>query len=390
MRASREKTRLCIVMASHWAAHMGGAQYQAKCILDVLIKRPDLEIFYLARRTPDDLRQYGYEIVRFGSSRRGVGRFLTDLLSLYRALRRLRPAVVYQRGLKAYTGACALYCARHRARLVFHIAHDSDVSPARFAKWGPGTLVRRLERRIAEYGLRRANVIVAQTSDQVAMLRCGFGLEATAVVPNFHPIPAVDDSPRGGSRTRIIWVANFKKRKNPEIFVDMAEAFSGRRDVEFVMIGRAGGQAYARLHERMKQLGNLEYLGELPIERVNEELARSDIFVNTSSAEGFPNTFIQAWLRGTPVVSCFVDPDGCLSRGNAGIFAGGPERLISVVGELLDNPERIRELGESARAYGYANHHPDRAQRLVELLLSGDSPCGEKSRRGIDVPARGS
>ena len=225
--------------------------------------------------------------------------------------------------------------------------------------------------------MRRANVIVAQTRDQDGMLRREFGLEATAVVPNFHPIPASSNSRREGGRMRVLWVANFKARKNPEIFVDLAEAFSERNDVEFVMIGRAGGEGYAQLHERMKHLKNLQYLGELPIERVNEELAHSDIFVNTSSAEGFPNTFIQAWLRGTPVVSCFVDPDACLSQGHAGIVAGSPGRLISVIGELLDNRSRIRELGESARAYGYANHHPDCAQRLVELVLN-------------DFPGRGS
>lgn len=364
------KTRVCIVMGSHWAAQMGGAQYQVKCLLDVLTKRSDVEIYYLAHRTPESLQQDGYQVVRISSKWQGVGRSLTGAWPLYQALRQLRPTVIYQRGLKAYTGVCAFYCVRHGARLVFHIAHDSDVCRERFASWDPAAPVRRLERRIAEYGMGRANVIVAQTMDQKGMLWREYGLEATAVVPNFHPIPASDNSRREGEPMRVLWVANFKRRKNPEIFVNLAEAFSERHDVTFVMIGRAGNEGYAQLHERMKRLGNLEYLGELPIDRVNDELARSDIFVNTSSQEGFPNTFIQAWLRGTPVVSCFVDPDGCLSRGKAGILAGSPEGLVSVIRELLDNRSRIRELGESARAYGYANHHPDRAQSLVELLLN--------------------
>ena len=378
------KTRLCIVMGAHWAAHMGGAQYQVKCLLDVLTKRSDFDTYYLARRTLQQGRQDGYEIVRIGSRRRGPGRFLSDLWSLYQALKRLRPAVIYQRGLKAYTGVCAYYSLRHGARMVFHIAHDSDVRLAQFSKWGPSALLRRLERRIAEFGMRRANVIVAQTRDQERMLLAEFGLKATAVVPNFHPIPDADDPRRAGDRIRILWVANFKAKKNPEIFVDLAEAFLDRSDVEFVMIGRAGGSVYAQLHERIKRLRNLEYLGELPIEVVNDELARSDIFVNTSSAEGFPNTFIQAWLRGTPVVSCFVDPDACLSQGHAGIVAGSPERLISVIGELLGNRARIRELGESARAHGRANHHPDCAQRLVKLMLCPDSlllPDAQSSHR---------
>jgi glycosyltransferase involved in cell wall biosynthesis len=358
---------------------MGGAQYQAKCLIDALTKRSDVDIYYLARRTPPQLRHDGYEIVRFGSRRRGAGRFLSDFWSLYLTLKRLRPTVVYQRGLKAYTGLCAFYCARNGARLVFHIASNGDVCRMHFQKWGPATLVRRLERRIAEYGMRRANIIVAQTRDQDRMLRSEFGLEATAVVPNFHPNPADSNVTREDGRIRVLWVANFKAVKNPEIFVDLAEAYSERSDVDFVMIGRPGGKDYAELRKRIKQLGNLEHLGELPNEQVNKELARSDILVNTSSAEGFPNTFIQAWLRGTPVVSCLVDPDACLSQGRAGIVAGSPARLISVIGELLDNRNRIRDLAKSARAYGHANHHPDRAQRLVELLANDDRLLSRES-----------
>ena len=75
------------------------------------------------------------------------------------------------------------------------------------------------------------------------------------------------------------------------------------------MIGRPGEPArYGALHQQMKLLPNLDYLGEQPIERVNSEIAASDVLV-TTSYEGFPNTFIQAWLRGVPVVSNGVDPD---------------------------------------------------------------------------------
>jgi hypothetical protein len=42
---------------------------------------------------------------------------------------------------------------------------------------------------------------------------------------------------------------------------------------------------------------NLEYVGPVSLEEVNVWLARSSIFVNTSlPRQGFPNTFIQAWL----------------------------------------------------------------------------------------------
>ena len=55
---------------------------------------------------------------------------------------------------------------------------------------------------------------------------------------------------------------------------------------------------------------------------MNRLLARSHIFVNTSTHEGFPNTFIQSWLREVVVVSLQVDPDQVLERQQVGIAAG--------------------------------------------------------------------
>ena len=120
---------------------------------------------------------------------------------------------------------------------------------------------------------------------------------------------------------------------------------------------------------RIAALPNLSYLGELPIEKVNQEIAQSDVFVNTSAGEGFPNTFVQAWLRGVPVVSCFVDPDGCLSRAGAGIFAGDAKRLPALISELQADRPRLRALGAVAESYALEHHGPAGAQKLVDLLL---------------------
>lgn len=367
---SARRVRLCIVAGGHWEAQQGGAQYQLKCLLDALAHRDDFETFYVAHAVPKRLQRETYRIVPVGRLRRGgTLRLLTHLPSVHAALKELRPDVVYQRSLTPYVAACALYCRRNDARFVFHAASEMDVCPPRITGWSAAAAIERARRRIEEYGLRRADVIVTQTRDQARMLQQNYGLAASAVVPNFHPAPDEERRERAVGRRRVVWVANFKPVKNPEQFVDLAEAFAHRADVEFVMIGRPGDpKRYAALHERIARLPNLRYLGELPLERVNEEIAASDVLVNTSTLEGFPNTFIQAWLRGVPVVSTRVDPDGCLSRHGTGIVAGNSAALVTVLDSLLADGERLRRLGEAARAYAHTHHLADRAGQLVELL----------------------
>jgi glycosyltransferase involved in cell wall biosynthesis len=362
--------RLAIVMGSHWTVQMGGAQYQARCLVDAVYAHGGFAVYYLARLVPEKTADDRCVVIRIGSAGvLGGERFLPDLIPLFRALARLKPDVVYQRGLKAYTGVCALFCRYTGARFVFHVAHDDDVSRVRFRRWSPEALVRRLERSLAEYGMRRADVIVTQTADQARLLQQNYGLAATAVVPNFHPRPDASEGGRTDRTFRAIWVANFKPSKRPELFVQLAESFSDRDDMEFVMIGRPGNpDLYGGLHERMKRLTNLRYLGELPIDEVNRQIARSHVFVNTSPTEGFANTFIQSWMRGVPVVSCFVDPDGCLSRGGAGVVTGGPDGLHDAIATLAADPERWSGMSQTALAYAHEHHVPERAGPLVDLL----------------------
>jgi glycosyltransferase involved in cell wall biosynthesis len=68
-------------------------------------------------------------------------------------------------------------------------------------------------------------------------------------------------------------------------------------------------QLYDEIATATQKVSNLIFHGFVPYHKVNEYFSRASLFVNTSSIEGFPNTFIQAWMHYTPVVGLNVDPD---------------------------------------------------------------------------------
>ncbi len=368
----RRKVRLCLLTPTHWLAFMGGAQYQVKCLLEALLPLDRYDIYCIARRVPPEFTPEGYRLLRIeGPAQRRLG-MLMDAPALQRLLGRIRPDVIYQRVGCGHTGLAAHYARRNGCRLIWHVAHDDEVTPGKF----PGAahaLYRFLEKRSIEYAIRHAGHIVAQTAQQAELLRAHYGRQVDAVVPNFHPAPTETLDKRGPPT--VLWVANLKPWKRPETFVQLAEALRDLPWARFVMVGaRAKARNLRRwdaaLMERIRRSPNLEYLGPKSQDEVNALLAKAHVFVNTSLNEGFANTFIQAWMRRVPVVSRHVNPDGVLEREGIGIHARSDEELGQSVRDLLEDPARRASYGQRAQKYALRNHSLANA-RMIEALIEG-------------------
>jgi glycosyltransferase involved in cell wall biosynthesis len=367
--------KACVIVQNHPGVTMGGAQYQGHLLAEELAHRPGVEVTYLARDIPADAAQrFGtrYAIRSMGTWR-GIRRRAAwfDAPQLWRTLRALQPDVIYQQMRQSYTAVCAHYARSAHVPFFFQLASDLDIDPAWFSGGISSNLPFDLIESIAGlWGLRRADYILAQTTRQARILRERLGLEAAAVVRNFQPLPECLPE-KAVAPVEVFWVANFKDVKRPELFVRLAEEFHDRNDVKFTMAGRPSNQRrrFGPLMERIGQMENLEYLGELSIEEVNRRMAQAHIHVNTSSFEGFPNTFIQAWAQGAIVTTIAVDPDEGMEGLGIGICAGTFDRLRSVIDELVRNPERRRVIAARAFQFAHANHSLDRGARLADLML---------------------
>jgi glycosyltransferase involved in cell wall biosynthesis len=95
------------------------------------------------------------------------------------------------------------------------------------------------------------------------------------------------------------------------------------------------------------------------------------LFLSTSDEEGFPNTFLQAWAAGTPVVSLTIDPDNLIKRNVLGKVSGTIERAITDIKELIGSPETREAISSRVRRYAANNHSPSAVAEIVESAVAG-------------------
>jgi glycosyltransferase involved in cell wall biosynthesis len=348
--------RICFLLPTHFSSAMGGAEYQVMFVLDSLCKRSSYDIHYLCRHTAADFVPKGYKIRKIGSSK-VIGRFglLFDTFSLYKALKEIGPEIIYQNVGCAYTGIAAMYTKKFGAKLIFHIASDNNVVP--FPRYNyKRRLTTSLERPFINYGIRKADIIVGQTKHQSELLEKKFRRKCDFIIPIGHPFP--ENIIKKSDRVTVLWLANLKPMKQPEVFIRLAKEVGKTNDLSFVMMGRPDGPEkwLKRLMEQIRTVSNLRYVGEVSQNEANQRLSEGHILVNTSRFEGFSNTFVQAWLRQVPVVSLTVDPDHILDREKLGFCSETFGKLCRDVRLLAENKVFREEMGIKARCFARKNY----------------------------------
>jgi len=269
---------------------------------------------------------------------------------LNRALREADADLYYHNCGECVTGQVALWCRRRRRKFVYSVANDADCD-SRLPEMH--TL---RERILYRYGLRRADAVITQTWAQRRMLLMGFGRDSV-VIPMPCPGPSAGrytpPSLTGAGPMRVLWIGRICRQKRPDHLLEVAQACP---DVAFDMVGPVGSDSYGRrVAERAERVDNVTVHGSVGRERVSEFYRRAVCMVSTSDFEGFPNTFLEAWSYGLPLVSTF-DPDQRLIGNDMGVVAGDVDGLAEGLRGLLDDPNRHRRLSDNARKYYLRTH----------------------------------
>jgi glycosyltransferase involved in cell wall biosynthesis len=164
-------------------------------------------------------------------------------------------------------------------------------------------------------------------------------------------------------------VGRFSPIKRPEWCLELAARCP---QLSFDMVGASNiDSAYARsIAARAAGLPNVRLHGYVPYDRMGSFYAEAMLLLSTSLYEGFPNTFLEAWSYGRPVVGT-VDPDGVVLASSLGAVAEDLDGLAKGLGDLLADRTRWLQASQAAYHYVIEHHSLEATVTAYEGVLAG-------------------
>lgn len=287
---------------------------------------------------------------------RNGGRFQTgriiDLIQaiprVWKILKEERPTHVYVLGWTTWLWILLQMRRKFGFQLGFICGLDTEVN-GEFRRENPvrGAL---FERAVAASDIRFAMTEDQATCFQANGQRCG--LYRNLLLPRVNP--------RTAEKTNdLLWVSRCQPIKRPHLFIDLVERLP---DLRCEMIcPREDAELWDSVAQRAAKFPNLTFREKVPYHEIQERYDTARVFVNTSTFEGWPNSFIQSGLGATALASLDVNPDQLFSKFDLGIYANGDmDALVKEVDALLCDPGRLANAQLESERFVRELHDNDR------------------------------
>jgi glycosyltransferase involved in cell wall biosynthesis len=358
----------------------GGAERQMAILAGELVRRGrDVAIVVYPVPDPSDAIDHRLTLVERAPHAGGkTSGMLLEGTRVMRALRRANARVVVVRGGRSVLGVVAVYCWLQQRKLVFSSANDFDFLDRPDLT---GT-----KKRFYTFGVKRAAAIVVQSERQVELARRAFP-QAPARIVRIPSFASRVSEEANGRPTDFFWVGRLIDYKRPLLYAELAAAVP---DARFVLIPHVPltltaeqSGLLAQLEAAAAGIPNLVVESPLPHAALMERLGRAVAVVNTSLYEGMPNTFLEAWSLGVPVLTLSFDPDEIVSEHRLGVAAGDSwEKFVAGARALWEGRFERDELAKRLRAYVHRTHSSDAVGLQWDALFEslGAYPAESRDR----------
>ncbi len=293
----------------------------------------------------------------------GQGQYL---LSYYRFLVSEQPDWCYWRAAEHWLGLVVQVAKFVGVRTIFAAAFDTDIEPRHALTHHPQLWP------LFAWGLANTDRIYVQHRGQFERLATRWQAKAY-VVPSLAG-QLVVGPPHTKRKGYVAWMGTLRRPKRADLLIEIAQRLP---DVEFVVCGGTSSWRstidYGRqIVQSLQELSNVNYMGQVDPQKAKIIIAEASLLLSTSDGEGFPNSFLEAWSCGTPVVSVSIDPDEVIQRKGLGALTGNLDGAVLAIKDFMASPQDCDEIASRAREHVHASHGEDTVIKIFESAIRGE------------------
>ncbi len=364
-----KKLKICFFSPSSYtffseskSINHGGAELQMYMLAKKIAENKDFEIIFFVGNYGQKKILYKNKIKLIRSfnllNKDNIFNKLIKAIKLFFLFVNTKPDIVINTTANAIVCITGFYTKIFNKKYIYRTAHLIDVNTCRIKNNG-------ISGKLYKYGLLNADKIITQNKEHKDLLFKNHSLHADVMrncfEVNYLALP---------KKEYILWVGRFETWKNPELFLNLAKELKNNN---FIMICPNDNENFKKWNifkEKTNLLQNIEFIDYVPFFEIQDYFNRSKIFVNTSTFEGFPNTFLQAATARTPIVSLNVNPDNFITEHDCGIFCNNNfDLLIKKTKELLQNKEELEKKGENCYKYLKIKHDINKIGKQFEEII---------------------
>ena len=243
--------------------------------------------------------------------------------------------------------------------------------------------LKKIPGKIQDIGVRFTDIVLAQNSSQVKGFKVNYQKDSQLIKSIAGKLNQ-DIADTVVEKFDVLWVGNSLPKKRFEVVIALAKLMPEL--IFAIAMNRADKGRYLLAQEQSKPLSNVIFLGQTSPDKMETNFSKAKLYLNTSTQEGFPNTFLQAWQVGVPVISLSVDPDNIIIDNQLGMLASEnfddklcsefdfqlcANELKTSINRVLTNIDLYQLYSSNSRSYVESQHSEHAvSESLINTLLN--------------------
>ncbi|MFC1785870.1 glycosyltransferase family 4 protein [Candidatus Neomarinimicrobiota bacterium] len=250
------------------------------------------------------------------------------LPALIKSIKNSQATHVIQQNGSWIAGLLAIITKLQRKSFILRIANDPDVN-----MWPSSAFS--LRKKIGYWmAIKLSDFIFCQNNNQYDVLSKNYPRKNIHIL--YNPIIiAKKDKGNFNNRSYVAWIGRFAPQKNLPALLKIAESLP---NIEFKIVGQKTNstrQIDLVAIKKLKYLKNVELIDFIDRDNILEFLNHSKLLLNTSNHEGLSNTFLEALLVGTPIVTTSkVNPDNMIIEHKLGYVSDNHEEILENINHI--------------------------------------------------------